>query len=81
MVGQIKLGTLSTRLGQRQVILSLGRGSSQGGRVIGLGSSHGTAKTQGDQWFRMDWHTLKGHSSTSYDWSDSSFHFHTKTAP
>jgi RHS repeat-associated protein len=78
-IGQIRLGNLTTRLGSRQVILSLGRASGQGGRVIGLGSSHGTAKTQGDQWFRMDWHSVSGHAASSRDIDDPPFHFHTRT--
>ena len=66
--------------GSRDIELELGRASGQGGRMIGVGHSHGSQKTQGQQWWRMDWHSTLGHGAGSNDLVDGAYHFHTRTA-
>ena len=72
---QINLGRISVGRSSRKIILELGRKNRQGGRFIGAGSTQGGGKNT-DQWFRMDWHSLVGHSKASRDWESGNYHFH-----
>ncbi|GAB4191253.1 MAG: hypothetical protein Tsb002_19780 [Wenzhouxiangellaceae bacterium] len=77
---RVRLGSLRIGKQRRNIMLEMGRGSKQGGRITGLGHSLvSQAGSQGVQWFRMDWHGLEGHGDGTSDWTDSPYHFHTTT--
>jgi len=76
---RIPVGTVKLSKSTRAVELELGRGSGQGGRIVGIGHSYGLAKNQGSQWWRMDWHS--SHGTSTNDRIDGGYHFHTQTAP
>jgi RHS repeat-associated protein len=76
---RIPVGTVKLSKSTRSIELELGRASGQGGRVVGIGHSYGSAKNQGSQWWRMDWHSP--HGAGSNDRIDGDYHFHTQTAP
>ncbi len=50
---------------------------AHGGRLFGVGHSHGNARSQGTQWWQMDWHA--DHGAESYNREDGGYHFHTQT--
>lgn len=76
---RIHVGKLRLSKSVRDVELELGRGSGQGGRIVGVGHSYGTQRNQGLQWWRMDWHSP--HGAGTNDRIDGAYHFHTLTAP
>ena len=71
----INLGRINVGRSSRKMILELGRPSGTGGRFIGVGNTQGGGKGS-DQWFRMDWHSIVGHSDSSRDWISGNYHFH-----
>ena len=78
---RISAGSVKMSKSSRSIEVELGRASGQGGRVMGIGHSYGSAKNQGSQWWRMDWHSLLGHGPGSNDRVVGAYHFHTQTAP
>ena len=77
---RIPVGTFSlAKAGKRNLVIELGRGASQGGRMVGVGHTQGTKKhSQGTQWWRMDWHPVPPNHND--DRKDGNYHFHTLTA-
>ena len=76
---RIKIGNIGLSKGSRDIEIELGKASSQGGRMVGVGHSFANQRNQGKQWWRMDWHPP--HGIHSNDKIDGNYHFHTLTAP
>ena len=76
---RIKVGTIRLSKGSRDVEIELGKASSQGGRMVGVGHSFANQKNQGKQWWRMDWHSVPPNHRD--DKQENGYHFHTLTAP
>ena len=80
---KIKIGKISMVKGTRNIYLDTTRSGKEGGRMFGLGNTHGNKAGKGFQWFRMDWHSMQSHNATdlckvylSYRNRANSYHFH-----